>query len=153
MSDWAETRRVAASVIVAGGDVIIGELHLQPNVAYRDGPESPLELLNRSECFFPLALTDGGVAFLSKDTVVVVSCATADMPAPDPARLGAATHVEMEVRLAGGDYRGRADVEMPPARGRTLDYLNSCGRFFGLVTGTTIRFLNRSHVRSVRPLD
>ncbi len=153
MSDWAETRRVAASVIVAGGDVVIGELHLQPSVPYRDGPESPLELLNRGECFFPLAMADGGVTFLSKDTVSVVSCATADMPAPDPARLGALSHVELEVRLAGGDYRGRADIEMPPTRGRALDYLNTSGRFFALVTGTTIRFLNRSHVRSIRPLD
>ncbi|HET8763220.1 MAG TPA: hypothetical protein VFM12_07370, partial [Gemmatimonadales bacterium] len=146
MSDWAETRRVAASVIVAGGDVIIGELHLQPSVPYRDGPESPLELLNRGDCFFPLALADGGVTFLSKETVSVVSCATADMPAPDPARLGAISHVELEVRLAGGDYRGRADIEMPPTRARALDYLNTSGRFFALVTGTTIRFLNRSHV-------
>jgi hypothetical protein len=153
MSDWAETRRVAASVIVAGGDVIIGELHLQPSVPYRDGPESPLELLNRGDCFFPLALADGGVTFLSKETVSVVSCATADMPAPDPARLGAISHVELEVRLAGGDYRGRADIEMPPTRARALDYLNTSGRFFALVTGTTIRFLNRSHVRSIRPLD
>lgn len=153
MSDWAETRRVAASVIVAGGDVIMGELHLQPSVPHRPGPESPLEMLNRAETFFPLALADGGVAFLSKDTVAVVSCATADMPAPDPARLGAVTHVEMEVRLTGGDYRGRADMELPPTRGRTLDYLNAGGRFFGLVTGTTVRFLNRSHVHSVRPLD
>jgi hypothetical protein len=153
VSDWAETRRVAASVIVAGGDVIIGELHLQPGVAYREGPESPVEMLNRAESFFPLALADGGVAFLSKDTVVVVSCATADMPAPDPARAGAQSHVEMEVKLVGAEYRGRADLEMPPTRGRTLDYLNAGGRFFGLVTGTTIRFLNRSYVRSIRPLD
>lgn len=153
MSDWAETRRVAATVITAGGEVIMGELHLQPSVPYRDGPESPLELLNRPENFFALALADGGVVFLSKETVVVVSCATADMPAPDPARLGAVTHVEMDVCLNGSEYRGRADVEMPPTRARSLDYLNASGRFFSLVTGTTIRFLNRSHVLSVRPLD
>lgn len=153
MSDWAETRRVAASVIVGSGDVIMGELHLQPSVPYRDGPESPLEMLNRADWFFPLALADGGVAFLSKDTVAVVSCAAADMPSPDPARQGAATHVDMEVRMAGGEYRGRADMELPPTRGRTLDYLNSGGRFFALVTGTTVRFVNRSHVHAVRPLD
>jgi hypothetical protein len=153
MSDWAETKRVAASIIVVGGEVLIGELHLQPSVPYRAGPESPLEMLNRNEAYFPLALADGGVAFLARETVVVVSCAAADMPEPDPARQGALTHVELDVRLTGAEYRGRADVEMPPTRARALDYLNSSGRFFSLITGTTIRFVNRSHVHSIRPLD
>ena len=80
MSDWATTRRLPAAVTLAGGDVAIGELHLQPIVAHHDGPESPVEMLNRAEEFFPLALADGGVIFLSKSTVAFVACATADVP-------------------------------------------------------------------------
>ena len=153
MSDWAATRRLPAAVTLAGGDVAIGELHLQPIVAQHDGPESPGEMLNRPEEFFPLALADGGVIFLSKATVAVVACATADVPDQDPARLEAAIRVELDVRITGAEYRGTAALELPPTRGRTLDFLNGAGRFFTIVSGPTTRFVNRAHVRSVRPLD
>ena len=153
MSDWASTWRVPAAVTVVGGDVVIGDLHLQPGVATHDGPESPVEMLNRVDAFFPLALADGGVTFLSKDTVVVVSCATVDVPQDDPARQQAAVRVELDVRLPGAEYRGVAAIELPPTRARTLDYLNGSGRFFAVITGTTTRFVNRAHVRAIRPLD
>ena len=153
MSDWATTRRLPAAVTLAGGDVAIGELHLQPIVAHHDGPESPVEMLNRAEEFFPLALADGGVIFLSKSTVAFVACATTDVPDQDPARLEATVRVELDVRIPGAEYRGMAALELPPTRARTLDYLNGAGRFFAIVSGPTTRFINRAHVRSVRPLD
>lgn len=152
-SDWARTHRVPAAVMLAAGDVVIGELHLQPFVPHRDGPESPIELLNRPEPFFAVAVAEGGVAFFSKDQVAVVSCATDDLPGQDPERASASIHAEMDVRIGGTEYRGRVAYELPPTRTRTLDFLNGPGRFFGLVTGSTTRFVNRSHVRFIRPLD
>lgn len=153
MSNWATTHRVPAAVMLAGGEVVMGELHLQERVPHRDGPESPLELLNRSDPFFVIAVAEGGVAFFSKERVAVVSCATTDLPGQDPQRASVSIHAEMDVRLDGAEYRGRVAYELPPTRTRTLDFLNGSGRYFGLVTGTTTRFVNRSHVRLIRPLD
>lgn len=153
MSDWARTHRVPAAVMLAGGEVVIGDLHLQPHVPHRDGPESPIELLNRGDPFFAVAVAEGGVAFFAKDRVAVVSCATEDLPGQDPQRAQVSIHAEMNVGVDNTEYRGSVAYELPPTRTRTLDFLNGPGRFFALVTGSTTRFVNRAHVRLVRPLD
>jgi hypothetical protein len=69
MTDWAATTRLPARVTLAEGLVIQGDVHLQPRVAWRDGPETPLELLNRPETFFVMSLPGGDVVFVSKDQV------------------------------------------------------------------------------------
>jgi hypothetical protein len=153
MIEWVKTHRLPAAVMLPDGEVIIGDLHLQPHVPHREGPESPIELLNRAEPFFAVAVAEGGVAFFAKDRVAVVSCATDDLPGQDPQRTNASIQAEMDVSVEGADYRGRVAYELPPTRTRTLDFLNGPGRFFALVTGSTTRFINRSHVRRVRPLD
>jgi len=153
MIEWVKTHRLPAAVMLADGEVTIGDLHLQPHVPHREGPESPIELLNRAEPFFAVAAAEGGVTFFAKDRVAVVSCATDDLPGQDPQRTNVSTQAEMDVGVEGADYRGRVAYELPPTRTRTLDFLNGPGRFFALVTGSTTRFINRSHVRRVRPLD
>ena len=40
---------------------------------YPPGPETPLEMLDRADAFFALTLA-GGVTFIPKTQVVVVSC-------------------------------------------------------------------------------
>lgn len=153
MSDWAATRRLPAAIMLAAGDIVIGDVHLQVSVPHRAGEETPLEMLNRADGFFPLSLADGGVLFLSREGIAVMSCASTDIPEGDPERLQAALRLQLEVRLVGAEYRGQAAIEMPPSRARTLDYLNGSGRFFMIVTGNTTRFINRTYVKSVRPLD
>ena len=120
---------------------------------YRRPTESPIELLNRPDPFFAVAVAEGGVAFFSKAQVAVVSCATEDLPGQDPERASVSIHAEMDVRIGSTEYRGRVAYELPPTRTRTLDFLNGPGTFFGLVAGSTTRFVNRSHVRLIRPLD
>ena len=153
MSDWAATERQPASVLLAEGVELHGDLHLQAHVAYREGPESPLEMLNRPDPFFVLSLADGGVVFISRDQVAVVSCAPRPAIA-DPDRMHAAKQATVEVVLWGGtQYRGWVTIELPPSRARTLDFLNGAGRFFAVGTETENRFVNRSHVCLVRPLE
>ena len=152
-SDWVATHRVPAAVMLAGGEVVIGDLHLQSRVPHRDGPESPIDLLNRPDPFFAVAVAEGGVAFFAKQRVAVVSCATSDLPGQDPQRASVSIHAEMDVRIDGAEYRGRVAYELPPTRTRTFDFLNGPGQFFALMTGSTTRFVNRAHVRIVRPLD
>lgn len=153
MSDWGSTNRVPALVALTEGLVLEGELHLLTRPAYPPGPESPLEMLNRSEPFFALTLPGGLVTFVSKAQVSVVDCR--EQPAlSDPDRVSAAKLLALEVVLDGGaEYRGRATVELPPGRARALDYVNAPGAFFTLFADDTTHYLNKSRVRLIRPLD
>jgi hypothetical protein len=153
MSDWAATERIAAEILLAEGVTVYGDIHLQARVAYRDGAETPLEMLNRPEPFFVLSTPDGSIVFLSKDQVAVISCAP-DAVLDDPERTTAARRLGLDVVLWGGAiYRGWAMHELPPNRARTLDYLNAAGRFFAVSTDAETRYVNRSHVSIVRPSD
>ena len=153
VSNWASTERVPAQILLAEQMVIQGELHLQPMVAFHEGSETPLEMLNRSDAFFPISLPGGEITFVAKAQVAVVTCA-ADAFVTDPERLGAAKTIGMEVVLEGGaELKGRSLLELPPTRSRALDYLNSIGQFFVLRSDTALRFINRAHVRVVRPTD
>ena len=80
MSDWAATERLPAEIQLAEGVTLRGELHLQARVAYHDGAETPLEMLNRGDAFFALSVSDG-IAFISREQVAVVTCAP---PQPRP---------------------------------------------------------------------
>jgi hypothetical protein len=153
MSDWASTERIQADVSTVDQQVIHGELHVQAGVAQHDGPETLLEMLNRSDPFFPVSLAQGGIVFTAKAQVAVVTCAP-EVGLSDPERIGAAKTIGLEVVMTGGaEFRGWATLELPPTRARALDYLNAPGLFFTLRSDLAIRFINRSFVRYVRPLD
>lgn len=152
MTDWATTTRLAARVSLAEGMVIQGELHLQPRVAWRDGPETPLELLNREDHFFVMSLPTGEVVFVSKAQVASLLYREGNPPG-EPERDAAARHIPLEVMMVGGgEYRGEALSEMPPSRARALDFLNTTDNFFALHTSDGACCLNRRFVRAVRPL-
>ncbi len=153
MSDWGVTQRVSAEVILADGAVLDGDVHLAARTAYPAVMESPLEMLNRAEPFFALSLRHGGVAFVAKAQVAVVSCRD-QSPLGDPTRANAARLVALEVALAtGAEYLGRSTFELPPSRSRALDYVNGPERFFTVWTDDLTRYINKSLVRLIRPLD
>ena len=153
MSDWGATQRVPAKVVLAEGVVLAGELHLLARATYPSDTESPLEMLNRDDPFFALTQPEGGVAFVSKAQVSVVSCPDRK-PLDDPERASAAKLVELSVELTDGvEYRGRSSFELPPSRARALDYVNTPGRFFTLWTDDVTQYINKSLVRLIRPLD
>ena len=153
MGDWASTERITAHISLADQARLVGELHVQGRVAHHDGPETPLEMLNRPDAFFPVTLDEGRIAFLPKAQVAVVAC-SAEVGDSDPERASAAKTIALEIVMAGGEeFRGWANLELPPTRARTLDYLNAPGQFFSLKGEDATRFINRAHVRVVRPLD
>jgi len=110
-------------------------------------------MLNRDDPFFALTLADGGVSFVSKAQVAVVSCQHLEVT-DDPARTNAARLVELSVELTDGvEYRGRSSFELPPRRARALDYVNAPGRFFALWADDIAQYINKALVRVIRPLD
>jgi len=153
MSDWGITTKVPAEVVLAEGIALAGDLHLYARTTYPPGPETPLEMLNRADTFFALTLDGGGVTFVPKTQVVVVSC-PGPSPLLDPDRASAARQIELEVVVQGGaEYRGRAAIELHPPRSRSLDYLNGAGQFFALGSDDVSWYINKSRVRFARPLD
>jgi hypothetical protein len=154
MSDWGSTYRLPAHVALTEGVVLDGDLHLLTRPAYPPGgSETPLEMLNRSEPFFALTLGEGGVALVPKARVLEITCQE-DVPPPDLDRITAATVVELEVVFPdGARHRGVVTLELPPGRRRTLDFLNGEGVFFALWSEGRTRYINKLHVRFIRPLD
>jgi len=154
MSDWGSTNRVPARVTLVEGLTVEGELHLLTRPAYPPGPETPLEMLNRPDAFFALTVNGAAAAFIPKSQVVEISCLQ-DVPLySDPDRESAAKHVDLEVVMPGGaTHRGIAILELPPNRSRALDFLNGSGAFFAITSDGNTRYMNKSHVRLIRPFD
>jgi hypothetical protein len=156
MSEWGTTTRVRSLVTLANGEVYPGEIHLIDWVHHHAGPETPLEMLNRPEGFFPVT-QESGTVFVPKNQVAMVTC---EWPppgwppdgivlVPDPDR-----RISLLVRLASGEeLRGEAAMPLRAGHERALDYLNESGSFFQLVTEDVPRLINRAHVSVVRPLD
>ncbi len=153
MNDWATTERLPARVTLAEGLAISGDIHLQPRVAWRDGPETALEMLNRGDAFFPLTLAGNDIVFVAKGQVAALTFSPT-VEKEDVARLSAMRTIPLEIMLVGGaEFRGVAISELPPNRSRALDFLNDSAQFFLLVTEAGHVCLNRRFVRVVRPLS
>lgn len=154
MSEWSSAvTQVPAELLLGDGSLLRGDLHVQARSRHGVRPESPGEFLNRPEPFFAVTGRDGGVLLLARAQVAVVTVAPYSVLEP-PDRVMAAVALELSVTLHGGvEFRGRARAELPPGSTRAIDYLNAAGTFFVIATDDAIRFVNRSHVRLVRPLQ
>jgi hypothetical protein len=153
MSSFPHSEKLKGRVMLAEGPAIDGDLHLQPRVAWRDGPETVLEMLNRRDRFFAIGLPDGRASFVSKSQVAAVYHPD-DCPPAQAERQRAARRLAVTVVLVGGrEIEGVALSELPSGRGRALDFLNDKGDFFELVTGAGPVCVNRTLVRMVRPAD
>jgi hypothetical protein len=157
MSEWGTTTRVRSVVTLANGEVYPGYVHLIDWVHHRAGPETPIEMLNRPEGFFPVTQDDGAAIFLPKEQVAMVTCEWPPEGWPPEGMELLPEHgrrVGIEVRLATGEqFRGEVSVALPTGKARALDYLNASQAFFQLVTDGAPRIFNRAHVSIVRPLD
>ena len=151
--NWGSIHQEAAEVLLADGVPIDGSLHLLSRINYPPGPETPLEMLNRGDPFYALTRAGGGVLLVPKAQTAVITCRH-HAPPHDPERFSAAKLVALDVVLIGGrELHGRAAVEMPPERSRALDYVNGPGSFFALWADEVTHYVNKSLIRTIRPLD
>ena len=146
---------VPAALLLAGGGKREGEIYVMERVPQHAGHETPLDMLNRAEGFFPFRTKkDGeGVLLVAKARTVAL---TVPRPAEeDSARLSAAKQASLEVTLADGSkLSGWATLELPEYHSRLLDYLNaSVEPFFAITTAHEVHLVNRAHVLYVRPED
>jgi hypothetical protein len=154
--------QIAVRLVLTQGDPLEGTIFVGERVPQHDGPETPIEMLNRPESFFPFRPDDGGAVLLvSKRQTVAVAGAPRPGLAPgpraalDPDRLSAAKELNLELELTNGDtLAGLANVELPEHQSRPLDYLNASAEpFFAISTPEGTHYVNRAHVLFARPRD
>ncbi len=149
---WGTTLLVPATLHLSDGTEFGGSLHVQSAVAHHPGPESVVELLNRSEPFLVLILDEDGVRFVPKAQVALVETTAPESEEGD--RRSAVRFLNLEVEMMNARVlQGSAESELPPNRSRAQDFLNDGGEFFPLTAEGTLWAVHRTHVRSVRPVD
>lgn len=145
---------VPARITLTQGRPRAGTIFLGARVPQHDGPETPLEMLNRPEPFFPFQLEeDGDILLVAKGHMIELTVEHG--PIADPDRLSAAKELRLELVLtSGATLRGQATVELPEHHSRPLDYLNAGAEpFFTLTTDESTHYVNRAHVLYALPLD
>jgi len=146
---------VGARLHLTHGAVRSGEIFLFERVPHHTGSETPLEMLNRPEGFFPFRSDGkGAVLLVTKAHTVMVAIPHA-VSISDPDRLSAARVISLEVTLAAGHtLKGVAPFEAPEHHARLLDYLNQSPEpFFALSTHDATHYVNRAHVLFARPQE
>ena len=146
---------VPATLLLAGGGTRIGDVYVMERVPQHAGPETPLDMLNRPEPFFPFRATKDGTGVLLVAKARTVTLTVVPPQVEDSVRLSAAKKTSFEVTLADGStLSGWATLELPEHHSRLLDYLNTLAQpFFALMTANEMYLVNRAHVLYARPED
>jgi len=147
---------IPATLLQTAGAKREGEIYVMERVPQHAGPETPLDMLNRGEGFFPFRPKgdQGAILLVTKARTVTLTVPRTTAP-EDPARLSAARTGRLELTLADGSrLSGWATIELPEHHSRLLDYLNASAEpFFAISTGEEIHLVNRAHVLFARPED
>jgi len=146
-----EKDRLAAVLVTAGGERVVGDLFVQASPRNRYGREEAADILNSAEPFFPLLTSDGQLFLVAKERVRELE--SRDPMPTDEWQIGAPATIEVML-TGGGVHQGNVYLESLSGRTRVLDYLNRVGeRFLLLYTTRGTVLLNRSFIERVRPLD
>jgi len=146
---------IPATLLQTAGGKREGEIYVMERVPQHAGPETPLDMLNRAEGFFPFRPKSNGAGVLLVAKARTVSLTVPLAESEDKARLSAAKQARLEVTLADGtQLRGSARLELPQHHSRVLDYLNAAVEpFFAIATDDGVHLVNRAHVLYARPED
>jgi hypothetical protein len=144
-----------ATLVQTAGGKREGQIYVMERVPQHAGPETPLDMLNRADGFFPFRPTGDGTGVLLVAKARTVSLIVPLAEPQDEARLTAAKLARLEVTLADGtQLNGWATLELPQHHARVLDYLNAAIEpFFAIATTDGVHLVNRAHVLYARPED
>jgi hypothetical protein len=146
---------IPATLLLAGGGTRDGEVYVMERVPQHAGSETPLDMLNRADAFFPFRSRKNGEGVLLVAKARTVSLTVPRRDDLDSARLSAAKQVSLELTLADGStLSGWATLELPVYHSRLLDYLNAAAEpFFAITAADAVHLVNRAHVLFARPED
>src|SRR5260221_928446 len=103
---------VPASLLLTDGDRHLGEIYLMERVPHHTGPETPLEMLNRVEGFFPFRPAgDGAILLVTKARTITLSIPR-NVSDADQARVSPPKRFGITINLARDtDITGWATLE------------------------------------------
>ena len=146
-------RRVAAVVLLPGGQARRIALFLSEAASRRAGPERPSDLLCAGGDFVP-ALDEETEQMTFVNRAAVAAVRVARGLEADEGEATLPTEHEVEVLLYDGRVlRGLVSYVRPPDRVRLVDYLNDPEPFFHLYEGDTVALVNKRHVSRVALLS
>jgi hypothetical protein len=155
MPQYVEKIRVPVRLSAAGVGDLEGEVEvaLAAHAAFRDGPETLLELLNSPLRVIPfLREAQDDVVLVSRDAIDWLSADPSLEPSwimPPAYRLTREERVEV-VFLDGHKATGNIPMELPEHLNRASDFLNGSEDFFALVTKDITLLVNKARVAGVR---
>jgi hypothetical protein len=147
-----EKTRRRVEVTLANAKRLEGDVFVQPFARFRSGPEEPLDLLNDSDPFLPLGLTNGDVLLVQKSQIAVVGT---ELPEDDDSveRGVVGMHVELGL-IDGSTLNGSIFPEVRMGRPRLVDILNDTKQpFIALFGADELQIVNRSLIAHARPIS
>ncbi|MBI4161375.1 MAG: hypothetical protein HY509_02895 [Acidobacteria bacterium] len=121
------------------------------------GTERPSDLLNGREPFFPVVDYDGGIHFVHRDALSVLTAPAdrefrEDLFGEEDRAPAEATNLAVEVELEDGrSLEGRVCYLMPRGQRRLQDVLNLETRFLVLRAGTRALLINKRRIEKISP--
>ena len=145
-----EKIRCAVAVTMVNGDVLPGDIFLNPTSRFRSEPQTPAEFLEEPEPWFALADQAGHAFLVAKANVETVDADHVEWegvgPEPHPAP------VRMTLN-SGATVAGTVSIDAPPTRARLLDFINSHhGRFICVALDDRVVLVNRLAIAHVQEL-
>ena len=147
-----EKTRRRVEVTLANAKRLEGDVFVQPFARFRSGPEEPLDLLNDSDPFLPLGLTNGDVLLVQKSQIAVVGT---ELPEVDDSvdRGVVGMHVQLGL-IDGSTLTGSIFPEVRMGRPRLVDILNDTKQpFIALFGADDLLIVNRALIAHARPIS
>jgi hypothetical protein len=153
MPQYVEKIRVPVRLSAPGIADLRGEVALAARAAFRDGPETLLELLNSPQHVIPfMREPEDDVVLVNRLAIDWLSADESLEPSwimPPPYRLTREERVEVAF-LDGHKTTGTIPMELPQHLNRASDFLNGSEDFFALVTAEATVLVNKSRIAGVR---
>lgn len=146
-------RPVAVEILVDGGRLIEGNLHVGLDAGPFGGRERIIDVLQAPGAFVPLTSRDAAYLLL-KERMIWIRVQDPRDAGEDDGFAGC-PEAEVEILLASvppeyASLDGTVRLAMPPGRVRLLDFLNGAGPFFGLRTRGGSVLVNTRYVTELR---
>jgi hypothetical protein len=147
-----EKTRCPIAVKTHSGETLSGDIFLQLYGRY-GGAERPIDILNSSDHFFPIAGTAGDTLIVAKESILFATCATEVYS--DEERKGLSRPVAVEMWLRTGEVLNAiARMEVPEDHPRLLDFLNlSRDPFIPFETAHGQLIVNKAMIERVQAVE
>lgn len=149
--------KVPATVVFPKKDELRMYIFLGERAQSHTGNERPSDLLNGPAPFFPAADFEGGIHFIHRDALSMLTIrAEFEFPADgfraEDLAPGESTRLEVELELDDGTtLEGTIACLMPEGHRRLQDVLNMDDQFLVLRDGDDARLINKRRIERISP--